>query len=161
MGTDQNWYKSAKQLEREKDTNRKIQMSRDSVSVSDSGQLVSILSLIRSEKLHDTLASADTNLSRVTPTGWERPRTRPLLEDTPGRDVLHTWVTWRSATAGLRKMMIWAVWGFFHLSAYVYNMHHIPPLRGCPNRASLKYRWSPHFDSLVGLYLECEQERKC
>lgn len=78
--TDQNWYKKKKKEEsraRQKDnTNRKIQMWRDCVSVSDSG-LVSTLSVMRSESLHDTPALADMNPSRVTPTGWEGLRTRP------------------------------------------------------------------------------------
>lgn len=57
-----------------------------------------------------------------------------LPEDAPGHDVLHSRVTWRSTTVALQKMLIWAAWGFLGPSAYVYNMHHIPPLTDCTDR---------------------------
>lgn len=50
---------------------------RHCVGVSNFRQIVSILTLIRSELLHDTLTSADTHPCRVTPTGEERLRMRP------------------------------------------------------------------------------------
>lgn len=65
---------------------------RGNVSVSDSGQLVSILSLIGSERLDDTQVLADTNPSGVTPTGWERPRTRPC---------------WRTVWVRMCYMSVW------------------------------------------------------
>lgn len=49
---------------------------RQCVCVNFSRQLVSVLTVIGSERSHDTLTLADTNSCRVTPTKWERPRAR-------------------------------------------------------------------------------------
>lgn len=75
--TDKNWYKSEKHLKREGYKQIDPDVERQHVGVSDSGQVVSSMTLIRSERLQVSVASADTNPRRVTQTGWERPRPRP------------------------------------------------------------------------------------
>lgn len=85
-------------------------MGGDCVSVNVSG-LVSSLSLMWSESLHDTigprwLESEQSNTNRV-----RRAEEYALLEDTLGRHVLHARVTWRSVTAPWQTMLIGSVRG--------------------------------------------------
>lgn len=75
--TDKNWYKSEKHLKREGYKQMDPDVERQHVGVSDSGQVVSSMTLIKSERLQVTVASADTNPRRVTQTRRERPRPRP------------------------------------------------------------------------------------
>lgn len=107
--TDQNWYKKKKESRaRQRDhTNREIQMWRDCVSVSDSG----LVSAEFDEEWKFTWHPGpswhepeQSNTDRV-----RRAENEGLLEDTPGRHVLHARLTWRSMTAAWQKMLIGSV----------------------------------------------------
>lgn len=109
-----------------------------------------ILTLIRSERLHDTLAAADAIPSRVTLTGWERPWTRPHWKTsrdhecyTPtrheGQQLLLGGGCWFGLCGDFWLCLLISItFAIFHLSETV----------------QIKQRYCPGFDSLVSLHLD-------